>query len=400
MKVFLGKGTYKGSVDVIGSKSFAHRYLIASFLSKNTSTISNAPSSKDIEATLNCIKALGGTYKVDGDKITILGKAPIEGAPKLNCIESGSTLRFFIPVALALTDKVTFTGSERLIDRGIGVYERMLAKQHIEVIKHKKSLTFNGRLKSGVFEIEGSISSQFITGLLFALPLLDGDSIIKIIPPIYSRNYIDITLCILKMYGIKYKIEGNSIKVPGKQKYVAKDHEVEGDYSNAAFFAALNYLDSDVKVKKLNPDSLQGDKAYIDLFEKLTEEDAEIDISNCIDLGPVLFVLAAMLNGGTFTGTSRLAIKESNRAEAIRDELSMLNVEMEIKKNSVYIAPKSLRYRDNMSFSAHNDHRIAMALSLLSTRMDVVIDEAESVNKSYPGYFEILKKLGGQIRYE
>lgn len=400
MKVFLEKGTYKGEINAIGSKSFAHRFLIASFLSKNPSKISNVPNSKDIEATLNCVKALGGLYEVNDNAIELKGRDKFDSNPVLDCIESGSTLRFMIPIALALTNEVTFKGTPRLIERGIGVYEKIMKEQEIEVNKTSDSISFKGKFRSGFFDIDGSISSQFVTGLLFALPLLEGDSIIKLIPPVNSKNYIDITLQILDKYGISYEIIGNNILVPGNQRYVALDNEVEGDYSNSAFLEAFNYFGSDIKVNKLNANSLQGDKAYIELLKKLNDGYQEIDISNCIDLGPILFVFSAMKNGAKFIGTSRLAIKESNRAEAIKTELEKIGASITIDSDSVIVEPNQLSYKDNVAFSGHNDHRIVMALSLLSSKMNVVIDGMEAVNKSYPDYFKVLEKLGGKVRYE
>lgn len=400
MKIFLEKGTYKGEINAIGSKSFAHRFLIASFLSKNPSSIYNAPSSKDIEATLNCVKALGGKYKISKEQIEILGREKVSENPVLECIESGSTLRFFIPIALALTDKVTFKGTPRLIERGIGVYEKIMDSQNIKVVKTADSISFEGSLKSGIFEIDGSISSQFVTGLLFALPLLDGDSEIRLLPPINSKNYIDITIQILEKYGISYKIDGLCIKIKGNQTYVAQDNEVEGDYSNSAFMEAFNYFGSDIKVNRLNPDSLQGDKAYIELFKKLDEGYQTIDISQCIDLGPILFVFAALKHGAHFIGTSRLAIKESNRAEAIRDELMKVGLNLTVEKDFVDVYSLAKLSIDNAIFEGHNDHRIVMALSLLSTKMNISINGYEAVNKSYPNYFEELAMLGGKISYE
>ena len=302
MKVFLEKGTYKGKIDAIGSKSFAHRFLIASFLANNYSKISNVPGSKDIEATLNCISALGAKYEKHDDVITLLKKDKISKVPTLECIESGSTLRFMIPVALALTDEVIFKGTPRLIERGIGVYETIMSNQKVIVNKSEDSIHLKGKLKSGVFEIDGSISSQFITGLLFALPLLDGDSVIKLVPPVNSKNYIDITLEILKKYMISYEINENIIKIPGNQKYVARDYEVEGDYSNSAFIDAFNYFGSDIQINRLNINSLQGDKVYIEHFKSLSERYCNIDISQCIDLGPILFVFSAFVLGVCASG--------------------------------------------------------------------------------------------------
>ena len=251
MKVILEKGTLKGEIDAIGSKSFAHRYLIASFLSKKPCKVTNVPSSKDIEATLNCIKALGGNFKRNGSEIEFSLRDAVPTNPVLDCIESGSTLRVFIPIALALTNEVTFKGTPRLIERGIGVYEKIMKEQEIEVNKTIDSISFKGKFRSGFFDIDGSISSQFVTGLLFALPLLEGDSIINLIPPVNSRNYIDISLQILDKFGILIENLDNNILVAGNQKFNGNDSEVEGDYSNSAFIEAFNYFESEIKINKL-----------------------------------------------------------------------------------------------------------------------------------------------------
>ncbi len=399
MLVKIYKSTPKGVLNAPPSKSYSHRYLIAAMLANNESTISNIYFSNDVLATLDCLSSFGCAYKKAFDSVSFYKNKTLNSKPVFNCNESGSTLRFMIPIALTKYDEVTFVGKEKLISRGIGVYEDLFTKQGIEVNKNKDSIKIKGKLKSGVYEVDGSISSQFVTGLLYALPLLDGDSEIKLLPPINSKNYIDMTLDVLSKYQIKFECKDNSIFIKGNQKYIAYDFEVEGDYSNAAFLDAFNYLGGDIKVNGLNKNSLQGDKIYVEYFKKLSEGNVTLDISNCIDLGPVLMVFASLKNGARFIGTSRLKIKESDRALAIKQELEKVHVKLDVFENEVVVHKYNL-CKPSEAFNSHNDHRIAMALSLFLTLYDVEILDAEAINKSYPHYYEELKKVGVKIDYE
>lgn len=399
MKVTIKKSSPIGTLYAPPSKSYTHRYLIASMLSDNESVISNVYFSDDVLATLSCVASFGRVYKKDENSITILNESYKVSNPVFNCNESGSTLRFLIPISLTKYDYVTFKGTKKLLSRGIEIYEKIFKDKNIEVIKNEDSLVFKGVLKSGIYELDGSVSSQYITGLLFALPLLDGDSVIKIIPPLNSKDYVLITLDILSKYGIEYKVDGLNIHIKGNQKYIAQNYSVEGDYSNAAFLEAFNYFTGNINVKNLNVNSLQGDKIYQDYFKKLNEDNVTLDISNCIDLGPILMVFASLKHGATFIGTKRLRIKESDRANAIKDELAKVNVKVDVNEDSVVVYKCDI-CRQKEEFVSHNDHRIVMALSLLSTLFDVTINNAEAINKSYPNYFEELSKVGVEVEYE
>lgn len=400
MNVLLKKGVLNGIISAPPSKSYSHRYLIASLLSNDKCEVSSLFFSDDIKATLSCVESFGGKYEILDDKVIIYGNNNnyIKN-PVFNCNESGSTLRFLIPIALSKYDNVTFVGTERLISRGIDIYEKIFNFQNIQIIKTNTSINFKGKLKSGTFNVDGSISSQYITGLLFALPLLNGDSIINIIPPINSKEYIEMTLDVLNKFNIKYERNNNTIKIFGNQKYIGINSIIEGDYSNSAFLDAFNYLSCNVKINNLNPYSLQGDKVYIDYFNKLNKDYYELDISNCIDLGPVLFAFAALNHGGKFTGTSRLKIKESNRDLAMKEELAKVGVEVIVNDNDV-IVNKSLLHKPLVPFDSHNDHRIVMALSLFLTQFDIQINNANAINKSYPYYFKDLEKLGVDVTYD
>ena len=412
------KSKLKGSLNARPSKSFSHRYLIASALSDNESTISNIDFSNDIVATLDCIHAYGKKHFRDFEKHTVrFTKGCSKNFdPTFDCKESGTTLRIFLPIAIEKYDKANFIGSDRLIERGINVYEA--AFKYIRFYKDKYSIKTNGKLSEDNYELPGNISSQYISGLLYALPLLENDSKIIITTELESKNYILMTLQVLENYGIRILYNDNSFSdltnkentinnssnhnnqltftIPGNQKYLAKDFSIEGDYSNAAFIDAFNYFGNEIILNGLNCDSLQSDKIYKECFEKLNNNFSEIDISNCIDLGPILITFAALKNGAKFTNTSRLKIKESDRGNVISEELRKCGADIEIHDNEIIVNKKELS-SPITTLDSHNDHRIAMSLSLLSTMFDIEIDGAECVSKSYPNYFDDLKSLGAQI---
>lgn len=411
MKVTINKSIANGSIIAQPSKSYAHRLLIAAALSKEESVVKNVVLSNDILATINCLKALGKDITIkenENNKNTLVIKDNknfnIDKVDKIefDCLESGSTLRFFIPIALLLNKKVIFKGTKKLISRGIQVYEEICDKQGINVIKQEDSITFVGKLKADNFELVGNISSQFITGLLFALPLLEEDSCINIITNLESKNYIDITIDVLKNAGITIEVKDeNHYYIVGSQKYQSINISVEGDYSNASFIESLNYLDGNVKIEGLNKNSYQGDKAYIELFEKLSNGYCECDIKNCIDLGPILFAFASLNHGGCFTGVNRLRIKESDRIKDIKEELEKFNIEVTEfeNENKVVINNKNINKPKDILYGK-NDHRIVMALSIMLTKFGGIIDGVEAVNKSYPNFFDDLKSLGIEVEYE
>ncbi len=265
----------------------------------------------------------------------------------------------------------------------------------------RDSLTVKGKLRPGLYRLRGDVSSQFISGLLFALPLLKEDSAIEILPPFESRGYVDMTLEALDVFGIRVDRQGEMrFLVPGGQCYQPAQVTVEGDWSQAAFFYGLNALDSQVEVTGLRSDSLQGDRVCERLMKEMTGGFLQADLSDCPDLAPVLFAVAAGLeNGAHFTGTRRLAIKESNRASAMADELAKFGAEISVGENEVKIAPVPL-HRPKEILQGHNDHRVVMALAVLATRFGGVIDDAQAISKSYPEFFRDLAGLGVQVRTE
>ena len=399
MRAIIRPSRAVGTVAAPPSKSMAHRLLICAGLSRGESVVRNLAVSKDVEATIGCLRALGADVRLDGATAHITGADPT--APReptsLFCNESGSTLRFFAPLCMLSGCEHTLSGSEYLFTRPLSVYEKIADEQGIAFEKSADSVRIKGRLKSGKYEIPGDISSQFVTGLLFALPLLGGDSELGLIPPVGSGPYIDLTLSALSMFGIEIRRSGDTFYIKGSQSYHPADVIVEGDCSNAAFFDALNYAGSNVAVKGLNEFTLQGDRVYKILYEKIKKHDGVIDISDCPDLGPVLFTVAALCGGAEFTGTRRLRIKESDRAEAMREELAKFGINVTVGDNSVTVGGSLSTPREELS--GHGDHRIVMALSVLCTVTGGVINGAQAVEKSFPDYFEKLRSLGVDIEY-
>ena len=399
MKVKIEPSIARGEIKAPPSKSYAHRYLIASALSRGESTVEGIINSDDMEATVRCASALGVSIKRLNNTVTVTsnGVTYQNESRTLCCNESGSTLRFFIPIALALGGINTFYGTERLISRGISVYEEICKEQCIDVEKSNDKIIFKGKLHSGTFNVRGDISSQFITGLLFALPLLDGSSVINVTTELESASYIDVTIDVLSRFGIEVKKEKNTFFVKGNQEYKRTDACVEGDMSNAAFLDAFNVLGGDVSVIGLNPQSKQGDAVYAALMEELKHTSPVISLKNCPDLAPVLFAVASSCNGAVFTDTKRLRIKESDRANAMALELEKFGASVEVLENSVVVHKGKLKPPTQMLFG-HNDHRIVMALSVISSIYGGEIEGAQAINKSYPDFFEDIKKLGVKLK--
>ena len=401
MKAIIKPSKPHGKFCAPPSKSFAHRIMICAALSGGKSKISNLAESQDILATADCISALGALFEKTENGAEITGFVKnTDAAPVFPCRESGSTLRFFIPIACALFDSSVFSGSQRLIERGIGIYEDIFNNVGIKIEKNSDSIAFKGRLSAGEYAVCGNVSSQFISGLMFALPLLSGDSKITVLPPVESKPYIDITLSVLRDFGIEIsETAENSYFIEGNQRYIPKDAKVEGDWSNAAPFFALNALGADIEIGGLSENSLQGDKIVTEYISALKKPHPAIDLSFCPDLAPVLFSLSAALSGGEFTGTARLKIKESDRAAAMKEELFKFGINAEISENRVIIPNRTL-LPPKEPISSHNDHRIVMANAILLTLTGGVIDGIEAVNKSFPDFFEALASLGVDISYE
>lgn len=399
MKVKILPSKTSGEVSAPPSKSFAHRYLIGSVLSRGKCVIKNIADSDDISATLSCIEQLGGSVTKDGNTVTVIptNEKQIENAV-FDCKESGSTLRFFIPVVLATGAKhCTFSGSERLLARGIKEYEKLFENSDVIIKSDEKAIEVSGTLSEGNYEISGEVSSQYTTGMLFALSVLNGKSTLKITGNAESRAYVDMTIKVLNDFGADItETEKNFFEINGKGRLSPGEFTVEGDWSNAAFLIALSRLLGTISVSGLNENSVQGDRFSIVAFDALDGENAEIDLKDCPDLAPILFSYAAYKNGGRFTNTRRLRVKESDRANVMAEELKKYGANVKVYENSVEIEKTQLK-PPIVPLCGHNDHRIVMALSVLAAVFGAEIDGAEAVNKSYPDFFRVIKKAGVNV---
>ncbi len=415
----------KGQISVPPSKSLSHRMLICACLAEGESTIRNVDFSDDIIATLNGIKALGAKvrcFKGNSSNGTYDVVVEGNGFPEIiqdtiDCMESGSTLRFLIPVALLAGKEITFTGRGRLSQRPLDVYCKIFEKQGINFYPNTGGLpiTLTGKLKPGRFYVKGDVSSQFISGLLFALPLLDRDSEIMITTRMESRGYIDLTINALKKFSIQVVNHNYEyFRVKGNQRYKPANCRVEGDYSQCAFWLVAGILNGDITCSDLDPNSLQGDKSIVDILLQmgatLVVEDnfvnakssqtfgITIDASQCPDLVPPLAVLGALSKGNTkIINAGRLKIKESDRLKAISTELAKLGAKIVELPEGLEI--HGLDMLEGGIVDSWNDHRIAMALAVAALRCKnpVTIKNSNCVNKSYPDFWNDFRKLGGRI---
>ena len=409
-----------GNILIPPSKSLAHRAIICACLARGKSIISNIDYSVDIRATIEGMRHLGADIQENGNTLFIDGTHTFQYDNNVvDCHESGSTLRFFLPLFSLTGKRATFSGSKRLIERPQNVYEMLFQEQGIDFVRAYPNITIDGRLKPGELTLKGNVSSQFITGLLFALPLLEADSKIHIEPPFESRSYVDLTIQMLKRFQIIVEYEdAYTLAIKGNQQYQPTDVLVEGDYSQLVFWASLGVLNHSVETHGLDLHSLQGDKKTIDIFQSMnagikvlddgyqfcpgTLNGTVIDLNDCPDLGPMLFALATQANGKTtFQNAGRLRIKESDRIEAMETELKKLGCSISSTFDTVTITGP-VKLQGNVTLHGHNDHRIVMALSILATIVDepITIDDAQAISKSYPGFFKDLASCGIFIEFE
>ena len=399
MKAIFDPCILQGNINAPSSKSMAHRFLIGACLSKEKCVIQGVDFSEDILATIDCLMSLGAEIHIDGDTVTVNPENFMKSSAVLECRESGSTLRFLLPLGLCMGKEITFKGSSRLFERPLDAYEKLCLDNGFKFEKSKNSLTVCGRLKNGEYEINGNISSQFITGLIFALLYLNEESRISIIPPFESKSYISLTISALKSFGADIYFEDEYTIVIKKSTLHSFSGKVEGDYSNSAFLDAFNFIGSDVTVSNLNEDSLQGDRVYKEYFREIAKGVPTLDISDCPDLGPVLISLASLHNGAVLKGTDRLKVKESDRGQAMHEELIKLGGGLIFGDNTITVQKLELKNNDTVLFG-HNDHRIVMALSLILSKFGGTIEGAEAVRKSYPKFFEDIINLGAKVNLE
>lgn len=407
-----------GQVRIPPSKSAAHRALICAALCENPCTVSPVDTSADMLATLSGVRAMGKNVNFSDGAVYIERGGSVE-AVTVDCGESGSTLRFLIPIFAALGITATFIGHGRLPERPIGVYTELLPKHGVSV-ETAGGLPFTvcGQLQSGEYRLPGNISSQFITGLMFSLPLLSGDSAITLTTPLESEGYIDLTIQVLRDFGVEIRRTGTGWLVPGNQKYKASRYTVEGDWSQAAFYLSLAAVSGGpIELYGLSASSVQGDKACAALWQRfgLTVSDENgvlkafnpnaekpfrglkgisVDASQIPDLVPALAVAAAFAEGETVIyNAARLRIKESDRLSAMEKALCALGAEVMPKADGLIIHGKP--HLGGGKADGQNDHRIVMALAAAGCDCTVTVTDAESINKSYPGFFRDLRAIGG-----
>ena len=399
MKVTVQKSTAQGRITAPPSKSMAHRQLICAALSRGVSRISGVSASEDVCATVDCLTALGAKLEWEGNTIVVHGVDAMAACPQnpLFCRESGSTMRFLIPVAALSSHRVRLSGAPQLLRRPMKLFEDLFREKGLTFLQEDDGITVCGRLTAGEYCLPGDVSSQFISGLLFALPLLDGDSRIRITSKLESRSYIDLTLSALHTFGVSAEWESeNNLFVRGNQSYRSCDVEVEADCSNAAFPEALNLMGGRVEVLGVREATLQGDRVYREHLKALADGCPTISLADCPDLGPILFAVAAAKNGAVFTDVRRLRMKESDRVASMREELAKLGVEMTADENTVVLHPCRL-HAPTMAINGHNDHRVVMSLAVLLTALGGSIEGAEAVKKSYPDFFDDLRSLGIEV---
>lgn len=409
MDIRISPSVLKGRVEIPSSKSCAHRAIICAALSSDSepSVLSGISFSKDIEATLGAMEAFGARWEMtdkESGTVTVygIGTSRVEGRLTVDCNESGSTLRFVIPIAAALGYETEFIGRGRLPQRPINIYTRELGKNGI-TFNYNNTMPFDisGQLRSGRYEIEGNVSSQFITGLLFALPMLEGDSEIILTSHLESRPYVDITIETMKRFGVEIEETENSYLIKGGQRYYSHSERVEGDYSQAAFFYVANAIGSDIELGNLLPDSVQGDKRIKAVTSDIIR-DGRIgcfreDCSDIPDLVPILSVLAAYGSGeSVIYNAERLRIKESDRLETTAALINGLGGDVTVTEDGLIIRPT--KELTGGKVDGCGDHRIVMAAAIaaLGCSGDVIITGAEAVEKSYPDFFKDYTKLGGK----
>ncbi len=391
-----------GAIQPPPSKSQAHRLMIGAALANGESQLEQVALSQDISATMRCMRALGASISEDGSNISgvpELGTRQTE-LPRLDCGASGSTLRFLIPVALAVAGGGVFTGAERLMERPLGPYETLFGEKGIAFVREQGMLRVEGQLTPGIYYLPGNVSSQFITGLLYALPLLNDDSELMLTTELESSGYVDMTLDALRQFGVAVKPTSKGWKIPGNQRYCPISCRVEPDYSQAAFYYAAALLGNPVTVEGMSPDSKQGDRVILEQMEQLKQPGTvTLDVRECPDLVPPLAVAAAFRTGACtkIIGAARLRIKESDRLHTVTQQLNCLGCQITEREDSLEIF--GVPSISGGTVSGCNDHRIAMMLAIAATRAtgELVLRGAECVEKSYPDFWEDYVTLGGKI---
>lgn len=412
MIAIVGKSEIKGQLTPPPSKSYAHRMLIAAALSGGKTVIKNLPDNSDVDATVRGLIALGAKITIKGDVAEVEAISGDIKSAEIDCGESGSTLRFLLPVAAVLGIKTRFTGHGRLPERPVKELVDTLRAHGAAVSGYKLPLTVSGAIKSGNYVIDGSVSSQYITGLLLALSFTDGESAVIIEGEAVSKPYIDITVEVLKAFNAVPVIKGNKFIINSGKGGRAGVLTVPADYSGAAFFAVMGAISGDVTIKGLKDKDPQGDAEIFNFLKAMgaevkTEKGAirviksklnaiEAYCKDCPDIVPVLSVAAAFANGITvLSGVKRLKDKESDRIKAIIDLLARFGIRANFDGDALYIEGGNPIGSEAEGFG---DHRIVMSAGVAATAAEgkTLINGAEAVGKSYPAFFGEINKLGGR----
>lgn len=401
------KSVLSGAVTVPPSKSLAHRAIICASLADGKSVIKGVQYSQDVSATIGVMREVGADIAEYGDGLCVQGSKGTDCRAEAFCNESGSTLRMCLPVCAALNKGVThFTGRGKLGARPMTVFEELwkgagLYYRDSSAETGSLDIEVKGALPAGVYEVRGDVSSQFISGLLFALPLADGDSEIRLTTPLYSKGYIDLTLQSLAESGIHANYKDGVFYVRGKQKYMPVNGRVEGDWSQAAFYFVANAIGSHVDVLGLNPESAQGDRVIADYLKRLKGDgDLVFDGEDCPDIMPVFSVACALRKGVTrLTGLSRLRIKECDRLDAVYTQLSAIGADVTREGDDLVFRGVE-EFAGGVRVRTFNDHRIAMTLAIAATRCEkpIIADDFACIAKSYPDFLERYKELGGDVK--
>lgn len=417
MRATVRPGPCRGAVTIPPSKSLSHRAVICACLAPGESLVRHAAASRDLEATIAGMRCLGARIERRGDDLLIQGGNPFRPVgQRVDCGESGSTLRFFIPLFALSGAETSFTGQGRLLQRPQQVYAELFRQRGLTFEQGAAELNIAGALTPGHYALPGDVSSQFITGLLLALPLLPGDSLISIRPPFESRSYVGLTLEAMAAFGVQaYWVNPNELRVPGGQSYRAGIYEVPGDDSQMAFFAVLGAIAGEADCLGVARESRQGDRVILDILRRFGAEilpipggfrvrrgelrGGEIDLSDCPDLGPILTVLGMYARGQTrIYNAGRLRYKESDRIAAMEAELGKLGAH--IRSGPAELCVWGEPPYAGGTARSQNDHRVAMSLAVAAAAAagPVTIEQAEAVQKSYPGFFTDLQALGIEVR--
>ena len=398
------------------SKSMAHRAVLCAALAEGTSRVEHLEFSQDIAATLSAAARLGAGVETGPDWALLRGGLLRRPDGPVDCCESGSTLRFLIPLASLTGGPVTFTGRGRLMERPQSIYQELFSAQELEFRQGPDGLTIGGPLWPGKYPVRGDVSSQFVSGLLFALPLLKRESTLRLIPPVESRSYIEMTRAVQAAFGVEsFWQDEYTLRIPGGQAYRPRAYTVEGDYSQAAFPAVLGALCGGVTLTGLAADTLQGDAVILDIlrrcgarfardaaglhFEKSLLHGVEIDLADCPDLGPVLMALGLFCEGETvIRNAGRLRLKESDRIAAMEAELRACGGVVSSEGDVVRLRRSAL-HRPVRPLCGHNDHRVVMSLTVLALAagLPLSIEGAEAIQKSWPSFFAVIRQLGGEV---